>query len=431
MRRAQTGAAGLAAIVVAGVLATTAQEAAAHDLRGTALYLDIGEHQVLLEAQLPVEQLRLAMEPSLQLPAAALLPAQSGPLTAYLQQHLRAAAPDGSAFALHVRSLATQRIDDGEMLVAQVALAPPAGASARSFTLGYDAIVHKVVTHNVYVFVRHDLKGALLGDKPELIGFLHFQNKHLVVDRSGGSWWRAFRSVATLGMHHIAEGTDHLLFLLMLLLPAPLLARRDGWGAPRGAVRSGLAVVKIVSAFTVGHSLTLLLGAVCGVHLPERPVEVLIAVSIAVSAFHALCPLFAGRETLLAGGFGLVHGLAFSSALLRFGYDPATLWFSVLGFNLGVEVMQVALVLVIMPWLILLSGSRAYRPLRIGGALLGAVAACGWVGERAFGIHTPVPAAIEALASHTAWVIGALAALAVGFTTLARRIPGSLLHDPA
>lgn len=402
-------------------LATASSQAAAHDLRGTAVFVDVGERQVRLEAQIPLEQLGLAVDKPLAQHPERVLPAESEFLQAHLQDHLRVTAPDGRAFAVSAPSLTLQHVADGDTLLAQVALDAPAGVSARAFTLAYDAVVHKVVTHNVYVFVRHDLQSGLLGDNPELVGFLHFQNKRLLIDRSGGSWWRGFKSVFVLGTHHIAEGTDHLLFLLMLLLPAPLVAARRRWAEAGGAARAVRTTVKIVSAFTVGHSLTLLLGALAGAQLAEKPVEVLIAVSILVSALHALRPLFAGWEVLVAGGFGLVHGLAFASVLLRFGFDRSTLWLSVLGFNLGVEAMQLAVVALTMPWLVLLGRSRSYPYLRICGAGLGVVAACGWIGQRAFGLQTPVPPAVEAVAAHAAWGVGALACVALAWSISARR----------
>lgn len=385
------------------------------------MFVDVGELQVRMEAQIPLEQLGLAVEKPLAQHPERVLPAEAESLRAYLQAHLRATARDGRPFAVSVQALTVEHVADGDTLVAQVALEAPPGASARAFTLAYDAVVHKVVTHNVYVFVRHDLKNGLLGDNPELVGFLHFQNKQLVIDRPEGTFWRGFKSVFVLGTHHIAEGTDHLLFLLMLLLPAPLVAGRHRWGAAGGATRASRTTVKIVSAFTVGHSLTLLFGALAGAQLAEKPVEVLIAVSILVSAVHALRPLFAGWEVVVAGGFGLVHGLAFASVLMRFGFDRSTLWLSVLGFNLGVEAMQLLVVAMTMPWLILLGRSRSYPYLRVSGAWLGVVAACGWIGQRAFGLQTPVPPFVEAAAAHAAYGVGTLAIVALAWSISARR----------
>jgi HupE / UreJ protein len=115
-------------------------------------------------------------------------------------------------------------------------------------------------------------------------------------------------------MGHIAEGTDHLLFLLVLLLPAPLLIVASRWSSPRDVRGNLLHIASIVTAFTVGHSLTLSLATTNFVHVPSRPVEVLIAVSILVSVMHALRPIFPGKESWIAAFFGLIYGL--SSRLL-------------------------------------------------------------------------------------------------------------------
>ena len=137
-----------------------------------------------------------------------------------------------------------------------------------------------------------------------------------VRERMGGA---GFSSLYRLGVRHIADGTDHLLFLLTLLLPAPLLVCGTRWGGVANTRNSALRILKIVTAFTIGHSVTLALAALGFVHVPSRPVEVLIAVSILVSAIHALRPLFPGREAGLAAFFGLIHGLAFAATLAEFG----------------------------------------------------------------------------------------------------------------
>src|SRR5207344_124722 len=181
------------------------------------------------------------------------------------------------------------------------------------------------------------------------------------------SWWQGFSSVLKVGVHHIAEGTDHLLFLLVLLLPAPLVAAGKYWGGFGGLKRALVQLLKIVSAFTVGHSLTLLIGALGWLRLPGQPVEILIAFSILISALHAIRPWFAGREVYIAAGFGLIHGLAFASSIAEYGFSPWYLAATVLGFNVGIELMQLVVVVVAIPWLILLARTQFYAPARIGG----------------------------------------------------------------
>jgi hypothetical protein len=216
-----------------------------------------------------------------------------------------------------------------------------------------------------------------------------------------------------LGMRHIAEGADHLLFLLALLLPAPLVARGGFWRGTDGAGRSLARVARIVTAFTLGHSLTLGAAAIGGLVLPARPVEALIALSVLVSAAHAWRPLFPGREGRVALAFGLVHGLAFAATLDRLGLDAWSRVAGTLAFNAGIEAMQLAIVAVALPPLLLLARTRWHRPLRRAGALLAGVAAIAWLAERVAGVQTPVDAVMDALARRSPWIAAALLALAL------------------
>jgi HupE / UreJ protein len=215
-------------------------------------------------------------------------------------------------------------------------------------------------------------------------------------------------SIFRLGMRHIAEGTDHLLFLLALLLPAPLLALGSRWAGFAGVRRSLLQILRVVTAFTIGHSITLALAALGLARVPSRPIEVLIAVSILVSATHAVRPLFPGREAGIAIFFGLIHGLAFATALGELGLGRWQRVASILGFNLGIETMQLIVVAATMPSLVLLSRMRSYWVLRIGGALFAGCASVGWIVERLLNVHCSVDVIVDGVAHHAVWIAGVL-----------------------
>jgi hypothetical protein len=240
------------------------------------------------------------------------------------------------------------------------------------------------------------------------------------VQAGGGSdalalrWWSSLRvslgdlggfpSMFRLGMRHIAEGTDHLLFLLALLLPAPLLVFRSRWAGFAGVRHSVLQILKVVTAFTIGHSITLALAALGLVRAPSRPIEVLIAFSILVSAAHALRPVFPGREAGIAAGFGLMHGLAFAATLQNLGLHWWERVVSVLGFNLGIESMQLIVVSAAMPSLVLLSRTHAYSLFRIGGALFAMFASAGWIAERLLNVHNPIGGVVDSVAHRALWI---------------------------
>ncbi len=225
-----------------------------------------------------------------------------------------------------------------------------------------------------------------------------------------GRWTGAvgFASLFRLGMRHIAEGTDHLLFLLALLLPAPLTVLGSRWAGFGGVHHSLMRILKVVTAFTVGHSLTLALAALGLVRVPARPVEVLIAVSILVSAVHALRPLFPGREAVIAAFFGLIHGLAFATTLGQLGIGHWQRVASILGFNLGIESMQLIVVAGVMPSLVLLSRTLAYPVVRIGGALFAGFASLGWIAERLLNVHSSVDVVVNSVAHRGVWIAGVL-----------------------
>lgn len=237
-----------------------------------------------------------------------------------------------------------------------------------------------------------------------------------------------FPSMFRLGMRHIAEGTDHLLFLLALLLPAPLLVSRSRWAAFAGVRHSVVQILKVVTAFTIGHSITLALAALGLVRAPSRPIEILIAFSILVSAAHALRPLFPGREAAIAAGFGLMHGLAFAATLQNLGLAWSQRVVSILGFNLGIESMQLIVVSAVMPSLVLLSRTNAYSLFRIGGALFAMFASAGWMAERLLQVHNPVDAVVDSVAHRAPWIAPILFLISVACWALRNtRTPAAVL----
>jgi hypothetical protein len=399
--------------------------AAAHPMPNSLVVLDLHPGGVTAELQLPLEQLQLAYGHDVAVHPETLI-ARLGPeLKAYIQQHVRPVSSEGNPWTVKVRELsigASEQTATGpyQELTARLWLQPPAGASARAFTLHYDVIVHQVVTHIALVSVRRDWEtGRVSEETTTEVGVIRLDVVNnvvppLVINQAGqGSWWAGFKGMVGLGMRHIAEGTDHLLFLLVLLLPAPLLAQGKRWGRFGGVRYSLVRLLKIVTAFTLGHSVTLLLGALGWVRLPTQPVEILIAVSILVSAAHALRPLFPGREAFVAAGFGLVHGLAFASTLVNLHLNAGPMALSILGFNLGIELMQLFVITLTVPWLLLLSQTPNYRLVRIVGAVAATVAAGAWILERVLAQSNPLTTLVTRAAQHAPWLLALLAVVAV------------------
>ena len=411
----------LACVLAAlSALALAPAPARAHPMPRTHVLLDVGARAVDAELQLPVNELELGFQHRLLDAPAARVAQLHDTLVAYIAAHVRAVSPDGRPWAVAVApGLRVATIDQVPTVVAHVHLRPPAGAPVRRFTLHYDVIQHQLVTHRYLLAVRRDWDGGTLDGPPVVIADeVGYPDPTVRVDLPAGGAWRGVGSVVGLGMRHIAEGTDHLLFLLVLLLPAALvpLGGRAGaarWGGYDGLRPTARYLVRVVTAFTAGHSLTLAAGAVGLLRLPSRPVETLIAVSIFVSAVHALRPLFAGREALVAGGFGLVHGLAFATVVAGFGLDAWHTTLAILGFNVGIECMQLLVVAAAAPWLLLLARTPYYALLRVPAAVVAGAAALAWALERALDWPNPVGPWVERAAAHPGWLVGGLAAAAL------------------
>lgn len=189
--------------------------------------------------------------------------------------------------------------------------------------------------------------------------------------------WRQFADYLRHGAWHIWIGYDHILFLLSLLLPAVLAA----------SLRPAMAqVLKVVTAFTLAHSVTLTLATLQVATLPSRPVEAAIAASVVAAALNNLFPLVQGRLWLAAFAFGLVHGFGFAGVLAGLGLPQGAAALALAGFNIGVEAGQLAIVAVFLPLAWLMRASWLYRRVLLpGGSVAIALVGVGWLAERALG----------------------------------------------
>lgn len=400
---------------------------AAHPSPNTLILLDIKTNGVAAEIRLPVSELGMALSanPANPKTAEALLGSYKDSLRLYLLSHIHPTGMDGQKWAVEIGEMMIEDVKNPQErnalqdIIVKLWLLPPAGASSRQFILNYDIVMHQVVTHSALVSIRQDWETGIVAEHPAEVGVIAVDARSsqifpLTISLENKGLWGGFKSMTGLGMRHIAEGTDHLLFLLVLLLSAPLLVSGKKWGGFGGTGYAFTRLVKIVTAFTIGHSLTLLAGAVGWLRLPAQPIEVLIAISILISAIHAIRPVFPDREMLVAAGFGLIHGLAFANTLSGLDLDTKAMMLSILGFNLGIELQQLIVVLLTFPALILLSKQpKIYGFIRIGTALLAGTAAVAWVFERISGNGNVLTEGVEHIFAYGWWLIVGLAALAI------------------
>ena len=286
------------AIVVPAALLLGASPAAAHPMPHSVVRLDVYKASVTARLELPVGDFATASGIDLTDIESSALPAKATAIRSYLGKHIRPTTLKGEAWQVGIGALSlsrTQQTSTGPYreLTARAVLPPPAGADVRHFTLNYDVIVHQVVTHVTLVSVRQDwAAGRFTGDGATQVGTIRLDVRHmsvppLTVDLGKGSAWRGFVAMVELGGNHILTGTDHLLFLLILLLPAPLMATGRRWDGLVGARTALGRIGRITLAFTAGHSIALAATALGRVEIPGRPVEAFIAASILVGAVHA------------------------------------------------------------------------------------------------------------------------------------------------
>lgn len=181
------------------------------------------------------------------------------------------------------------------------------------------------------------------------------------------------------GKWHIWTGFDHILFLLALLLPAVFISKKRELG-----IKPVLwTVFKIVTAFTIAHSLTLSLAALEIIQVDSRLIEILIALSVAITALYNLFPLFSLPHSLFPFVFGLIHGFGFAGALQDLGLPLNALLVSLFSFNFGVELGQMVIVVVFVPIAYWLRNTWFYQVIvfRLGSLVI-LIMALWWLFER-------------------------------------------------
>ena len=181
------------------------------------------------------------------------------------------------------------------------------------------------------------------------------------------------------GFHHILIGYDHILFVLTLLIGTAMQQRGQSLR------RTFIETAKVVTAFTLSHSVTLGLAALGLLVVPVTLAESLIAATIAIAAVNNIWPLLTTRLWLVALGFGLIHGVGFANVLSDLGLPRDNLLLTLLAFNIGVEAGQLAVVAIALP-MIAYAARLAISRVAIPAANCAITAlALMWLSDRALG----------------------------------------------
>ena len=261
----------------------------------------------------------------------------------------------------------------------------------------YEAFIKDISGHTALLVIEENKNTGL--DNNESMYSLEFSpgktRQELVTTENFllRSFWVMIKS----GVWHILIGYDHILFLLALLLPSVLRFRSNdsvlqaksdnkGWLPVERLKPALINVIKIVTFFTIAHSITLCLAAFNIISLPSRLIESIIAISIALAAIHNIYPRFSGKEWLIAFVFGLFHGFGFASVLAEKGLVGNYMGLSIFGFNLGVEIGQLAIIVLVFPILYGLRKTTLYPKIRVFGSIILIFFSLYWFIERAFDV---------------------------------------------
>lgn len=260
------------------------------------------------------------------------------PIFAAVKQHFRLTADQAAPTAIVLDRYGLSGADTLRMDVVYTFAAPVRSVAIESTLPALTQPDHR---HFVYATVGGATREAVLDGATTRASFDGGEPLHATA-----------RRFVVLGMEHIVTGYDHLAFLGVLLLGAASL----------------LDVVKIVTAFTVAHSVTLGLATFGLVALPAALIECLIALSIAWVAVENVLLERPERRWRITCLFGLIHGFGFSNVLRDMGLPPGALALSLFGFNAGVEIGQLIFVVLTFPLLWRLMQTRWRSPLALAGS---------------------------------------------------------------
>lgn len=366
--------------------------ARAHPMPDSGVAVRMHEGRWLLRLTLPFDRLAMAListgriaDPGPGFVTYPVPPEQA--VRDYVLANIHLASADGKPWQLRILSLEKPAANARNWTVDVEAMAP-AGHDPRRARLAYDVIIRDVIPDAAIVSVDQDWQGGVLPGHPRVLGTLERDQRTIAIDGAEGTGLSALMAMVALGIEHIAEGADHIAFLVTLLLTAPLAAQAGSLAKNWNAERDNRKVLGNtfwrVTAFTAGHTLSLLATSLGLLPAAGQGVEVLIALSVAISAAHALTPIYPRREAWIAGGFGLIHGMAFATAIRELELSTGQTVLATLGFNLGIEVAQLAIVAVVMPVLLMLRGRSAEPYVRRCVALVALAAALWWACSRMF-----------------------------------------------
>ncbi len=311
-------------------------------------------------------------------------------IASYALSHLalREAGPAGAACTLAVSDHLIDNHTDGAYAVMKLTGSCPSAASTLS--VKYSLLFDLDAQHRgLLKLSSSDTGSSGNGTKPFVVSAVFpAENRTQSFVLVAPGTLSQFATFVADGVKHIAIGFDHILFLVALLLPAVLVRNKGNWTPVADLPTALWSVFRIVTAFTVAHSITLSLAVLDVVQLPSRFVESAIAASVLITALDNLWPFLPRKRWLVAFSFGLLHGFGFASVLVDLKLPASTLVLSLFGFNVGVEIGQLVLVAVLVPLAFISRASWGYTRVVLGaGSVVIAAISLGWLLERSLNLQ--------------------------------------------
>ncbi|MDJ0954420.1 MAG: HupE/UreJ family protein [Acidimicrobiia bacterium] len=389
--------------IAASMTLANSGPAAAHATLQPYLYVFVTESEVGGRVELAIDDIATVLGLDLDGDDATLeatLREQGDVIRAYVRDHLAIAA-EGREWDLSLGRIDLLRLspDAPAFAVVQYRAAVPADGVPQFLDITFDPFFDEIEGRDgLLLLIGGWEDGAYNPDREVLISYTAFDRTR-TVDLGQSTEWGNFRSGVTLGIDHIKTGPDHILFILALLLPS-VLVFREAWSPTHGFAAALWRVVKIATFFTIAHSITFTLAGMGWLPLPpSKLVEAIIAASIAAAALHNLRPVFPNREWALAFVFGLFHGMGFATLVAALDVSRTSQLVSLLGRNVGIEIGQVVVILLLFPALYLLRRTDVYAPFLTASSVALAVVALGWMAERLLEVDLGTNGLVDRFAS--------------------------------
>lgn len=374
--------------------------AIAHSTGQSYIYFQIGEDTLSAHVSTPIEDLNEVLE--LGLPAEKKIQKSDiepllDNIIPYIEKHTEITCRPQNCAATFTNQIGINNTSSGQFLQLFYTI-DGFQTLPEAVSVKYDVLLVDRPYFTNFILVDNNWRTGTFNEEANILGTYEEVGQIKTLDLTKGSLLKGLTTIVKLGFTHIIEGIDHVLFIVALLLPAAVRRENGKWKPVDSLSSSLIYIVKVATAFTIAHSITLALATLQIVDLPSRLVESVIAASIGLAAIDIFYPIFRKRIWLIIFIFGLFHGFGFASVLGELGVTSQNAFLSLLAFNVGIELGQLAIVAVVFPILYLIRKQRFYShaALKAGALLLGAVSLY-WLIERVFNVNLQVLPTVQGL----------------------------------